>query len=310
MSYALLGHIAFDLLNAPTALDEKHSATYTQHDVLSGRPRLQAMGNELTELTLTLNLHYMLGAVDERYQELILAKENQQALALVLGFSKFKGYFVITDIQSQALYTDGRGNTLARDISLTLREFVGDQGQDVLGLALQLGASSPLGALLPAGAVKAINQTKALITKGVQLYQQTKRVINDVRNTVTLIKTLAQDPLSALTQLPFALDSVGKAIGPLGEMLGLSNSFNALTQGITGTQYFLRDIAEIAENLNVFESAFKQGLNDSKLSEWFDVGVKALDSCDTVLERLSEPVTQMTAWIVLREDSNGEVRDE
>lgn len=304
MSYALLGDIAFDLLNAPTSLDEKHSATYAQHDVLSGRPRLQAIGNELTELTLNLNLHYMLGSVDGRYQELILAKENQQALALVIGFSRFKGYFVITDVQSQALYTDSRGNTLARDVSLTLREFVGNQGQDVLGLALQLGASSPLGAVLPAGAIKAINQTKTLITKGVQLYQQTKRVINNVRNTVTLMKTLANDPLVALTQLPFALDSVNKAIGPLGEMLGLSNSFNALTQGIAGTQYFIRDMAEIADNLNVFQSAFKQGLNDSELGTWFDVGVKALESCDTVIERLSEPVTQMTAWIVLREDSN------
>lgn len=308
MSYALLGDIAFDLLNAPTSLDEKHSATYAQHDVLSGRPRLQAIGNELTEVTLNLSLHYMLGSVDGRYQALILAKENQQALALVVGFNQFKGYFVITDLQSQALYTDGRGNTLARDVSLTLKEFVGNQGQSLLGLALQLGASSPLGVLLPAGAVKAINQTKSLITKGVQLYQQTKRVINDVGNTVTLIKALAHDPLSALTQLPFALDGVGKAIGPLGEMLGLSNSFNALTQGIAGTQYFMRDIAEIADNLNVFEAAFKRGLNDNKLGEWFDVGVKALDDCDAALERLGELVTQMTAWIVLREDNN-EVRD-
>ncbi|KGQ56566.1 Phage protein U [Gallibacterium anatis] len=309
MSYALLGHIAFDLLNAPTALDEKHSATYAQHDVLSGRPRLQAIGNELTELTLNLNLHYMLGSVDGRYQELILAKENQQALALVIGFNQFKGYFVIVDIQSQALYSDALGNTLAREVSVTLREFVGEQGQDILGLALQFGANSPIGALLPAGAVKAINQTKTLVTKGVQLYQQTKRVINDVRNATTLIKTLAADPASALAQLPAVIERVGGALTPLGEMLGLSDSFKLLTQGISGTTYFMRDIAEIADNLNVFESAFKQGLNDSELSEWFDVGVKALDNCDAVLERLGEPVTQMTAWIVLREDNN-EVRDE
>lgn len=309
MSYALLGHIAFDLLNAPTALDEKHSATYAQHDVLSGRPRLQAIGNELTELSLNLSLHYMLGSVDGRYQELILAKENQQALALVIGFNQFKGYFVIADITSQAHYTDANGNTLAREVSLTLREFIGEQGQDLLGLALQFGTNSPIGALLPAGTVKLINQTKALITQGVQLYQQTKRVINDVRNATVLIKTLANDPVSVLAQLPAVIDRVGGALMPLGEMLGLSDSFQLLTQGISGTTYFMRDIAEIADNLNVFESAFKQGLSDSELSEWFDVGVKALDNCDAVLERLGEPVTQMTAWIVLREDNN-EVRDE
>ena len=85
MNFALLGNIAFDLLNAPTAFDERRSANYAEHAVLSGKPRLQAMGLDLTEITLQLKLHHQLAPVDERYQALIAAKEKQEALALVLG---------------------------------------------------------------------------------------------------------------------------------------------------------------------------------------------------------------------------------
>lgn len=61
MSYALLGNIAFDLLNAPSGLDERRSATFAEHQVLSGKPKLQAMGLDLTEITLQLSLHHQLG---------------------------------------------------------------------------------------------------------------------------------------------------------------------------------------------------------------------------------------------------------
>ncbi|TNG92252.1 phage tail protein [Pasteurellaceae bacterium USgator11] len=302
MSYALLGHIAFDLLNAPTVLDERRSAVYAQHDVLSGKPRLQAMGVALTEITLNLSLHHQLGAVDSRYQALIAAKESQQALALVLGFSKFKGHFVITELSSQALYTDSRGNALAREISITLREFVGNSQSGLLGAALKLGANSPLGSLLPQSAVRLIKQTKNLVTKGIQVYRQTRQTIDEVRNLVTLMKTLHHDPLTALSHLPFVVENLGSSLGQLREMLGLSNSFAMLTHGIGGTNTFLRDLGEIADSLNGLQSQFKQGLNDNKLGEWFDLGVKAIDDTEYLLEQMSAPVAQMTAWIVLRAD--------
>lgn len=302
MSYALLGHIAFDLLNAPTALDERRSATFAEHEVLSGKPRLQAMGVNLTEITLNLSLHHQLGAVESRYQALIAAKESQQALALVLGFSKFKGHFVITDLSSQALFTDERGNALARDISVTLREFVGNTQVGILGAAMQLGANSLLGSLLPKGAVQLINQTKNLITKGIQVYRQVRQVVDEVRNVVTVMRTLAHDPLTALSQLPFVVESLDGSLGNLREMFGLSNSFSMLTAGIGGTSNFLRDLGEVADNLNGLQSQFKQGLNDNKLGEWFDLGVKGIDDTDYLLEQMSAPVAQMSAWIVLRAD--------
>ena len=44
--FAMLGDVRFELLSGFTAFDETHTASYAKHDVLAGRPRLQAMGND------------------------------------------------------------------------------------------------------------------------------------------------------------------------------------------------------------------------------------------------------------------------
>ena len=46
--FAQLGDVRFELLNSFVNLEETHAATFAKHDVLKGRPRLQAMGNDLT----------------------------------------------------------------------------------------------------------------------------------------------------------------------------------------------------------------------------------------------------------------------
>ncbi|MDP8080251.1 phage tail protein [Phocoenobacter skyensis] len=303
MNYALLGHIAFDLLNAPTSLTEKSSATFAQHNVLAGKPKLQAMGSDLDEITLDLRLHYKLGDVESRYQALYTAKESHQALALVLGFSKFKGHFVITEISSPILFTDDDGNALSREVSITLKEFVGNTQKELQGLALQIGNNSPLGSLLPKGAVELINQTKNLINQGIKVYRQTKQVVSDIRNTTTLMRNFANDPLNALSHLPAVLSRLDVSITGLENTLGLQNSFTLLTQGIQGTQYFMRDIAELSESLNVIKTEFKRGLNSDDFGDWFDLGVKEIGNAEEVLERMAKPVAQMTAWIVLRQDT-------
>ena len=61
---------------------------------------------------------------------------------------------MITDISSATLFTDKFGNALAREMNITLREFVGDMDDNPLGAALNLGSNSLLGSILPEGARK------------------------------------------------------------------------------------------------------------------------------------------------------------
>ncbi|MFK5214332.1 phage tail protein [Glaesserella parasuis] len=302
-NYALLGNIAFDLLTAPSAFDERRSATFAEHAVLSGKPKLQAMGDNLTDITLQLKLHHQLAPVEQRYQALVTAKEKQEALALVLGFSRFKGHFVITDLSSSVLFSDAKGNALAREVSVSLREFVGNTSQGLLGSALSIGGLSPLASILPKELTQFVSKTAQLVNKGVQVYRQARQAIDDVRNRVAVVRALAHNPLEALTQLPTLLGSLGASTQDLAEMVGLGHSFGILTQGITGAMPFLNGLAELSETLRTAQTEFSRGLGQNNLGAWFDQGVKAIDEADEIAQSIAKPAAHLTAWIALRSDT-------
>lgn len=305
MSYALLGDIAFDLLHAPTGFDERRSANFAEHQVLSGKPRLQAMGLALTEITLQLRLHHQLGAVESRYQALITAKEKQEALALVLGFSKFKGNFVITDLSSNVLFTDEKGNPLAREVSLTLREFVGETGAGILGKALAINGNSPLASILPKGLSEFISKARQMISKGVQIYRQARQTITDVKNAIAIIKAMADNPLEALSQLPFVIDSLSGSLGGLAELVGLKDEFEQFAPHIAGVKEFTQGVGELAEQLNTAQSLFISGLNGRSFNGgWFELSEQAIEQAATLSESMAKPAAKMTAWIAIRGDGN------
>lgn len=100
--YFMLGDISLESIDL-TEFSENHSANYAEHAVLKGKPRLQAMGENLSDITLAVRLHYKIGGVESRYQALLSAKAKQEALALIWGRGKYKGNYVITDISSETL---------------------------------------------------------------------------------------------------------------------------------------------------------------------------------------------------------------
>ena len=107
--YFMLGNIAFEPVNL-TDFSETHSGDFAEHAVLKGKPRLQAVGEKLTELSFAIRLHHKIGGVESRYQALLSAKAKQEALVLIWGAGKYKGNYVITDISSSTLFTDAKGN--------------------------------------------------------------------------------------------------------------------------------------------------------------------------------------------------------
>lgn len=146
--YLMLGTIALEPIDV-TDFSEIQAARFAEHQVLKGKPRLQAMGESLAELNLSVRLHHKIGGVERRYQALLAAKAKQDALALIWGRGKFKGNFVITDIHSNTLFTDKYGNVLCRELTINLKEYVGELKNNLLGAALNIGKGSLLGSILP-----------------------------------------------------------------------------------------------------------------------------------------------------------------
>lgn len=303
--YFMLGNIAFEPVNL-TDFSETHSADFAEHAVLKGKPKLQALGEKLTDLSFAIRLHHKIGGVESRYQSLLSAKAKQEALALMWG-SKYKGNFVITDISSTTLFTDGKGNALAREMNISLKEFVGNSQQGLLGVALNVGGKSLLGSILPKGLTNTLSTVKSAVSRGVELYQQGKRAVDEVRNTVAVVRQLAHDPASALAYLPSTLANLDNALGGFGELVGMQSAFEGVRQYLPAISEFSRDVSAVYDDLQIMKQSFSRVSADSEWNNWFTPADNALTEINERLDNSANSVAKMTAWIVLREDEDLEI---
>ena len=303
--YFMLGNIAFEPVNL-TDFNETHSADFAEHAVLKGKPKLQAMGEKLADLSFAIRLHHKIGGVESRYQALLAAKAKQEALALIWGTGKYKGNYVITDISSTTLFTDAKGNALAREMNISLREFVGNGQNSLLGAALNVGGKSLLGSILPKGLTNTLSTVKSAISRGVELYNQGKRAVDEVRNTVAVVRQLAHDPASALAYLPSTLANLDNALGGFGELVGMQSAFEGVRQYLPAISEFSRDVSAVYDDLQIMKQSFSRASADSEWNNWFTPADNALTEINERLDNSANSVAKMTAWIVLREDENVE----
>lgn len=303
--YFMLGSVAFEPVDL-TDFNETHAADFAEHAVLKGKPRLQAMGEKLTELNFAIRLHHTLGGVERRYQELLGAKSKQAALLLIIGRGKYKGNFVITDISSVTLFTDKFGNALCREMNINLREFVGDIEDNPLGAALNIGGNSLLGSILPAGAVKALSQVKETVQKGAELFNQGRQIIDSVRDTVAVVRQLSDDPAAALAYLPGILKNLDGAIGHFGELTGMRDLLEGVHKVLPAASDLARESAGIYEDLMSMKDSLALGTQSggTDWDSWFKPADSALRDINERIDNAAAPVAEMTAWVVLRKDED------
>ena len=303
--YFMLGSVVFEPVDL-TDFNETHAADFAEHAVLKGKPRLQAMGEKLTELNFAIRLHHTLGGVERRYQELLGAKSKQDALPLIIGRGKYKGNFVITDISSVTLFTDKFGNALCREMNINLREFVGDIEDNPLGAALNIGGNSLLGSILPAGAVKALSQIKETVQKGVELFNQGRQIVDSVRDAVAVVRQLSDDPAAVLAYLPGVLKNLDGAIGNFGELTGMRDLLEGVHKVLPAASDLVRESAGIYEDLMSMKDSLTLGIQSvgSDWDSWFKPADSALSDINERVDNAAAPVAEMTAWVVLRKDED------
>lgn len=215
--FAMLGEVRFELLGSFTDLEETHSASYAKHEVLAGRPRLQAMGNELTQIRFGLKLHWKLGDVDAAYKGLISAKEAQQAVSLVFGSGRFVGWFVIESLTARTLLQDGRGRTAARELDVSLTEFVGDPNNPLPTPGVANG-QNPLLAMLPESVRAPLSKVADAVQTGVRIYRSVEQEVGQLQTLIAHARELKHDPLALLGVVGDAVNLGGAALGKLNRL--------------------------------------------------------------------------------------------
>ena len=99
---------------------------FAKHNLLLQKPKLEFIGEDLTEITFKIQLVKSLG-VDVEYEadKLRWYCEKGGDYPLVIG-GEVIGRFVVEQVAESAQVVDGRGNILVEELELTLKEYAID----------------------------------------------------------------------------------------------------------------------------------------------------------------------------------------
>lgn len=297
--YAMLGDVRFETLQSFSSLEAQHSAKFAKHEVLKGRPRLQAMENELTTLRFRLKLHWMLGNPDTAYKGLLAALEAQQAVSLVYGSGRFVGWFVIASLTERTLIQDSKGRTAARELDVELTEFVGDPNNPLPTPAIISGKQNPLLSLLPESVQAQASEVIKAVETGVKIYRAAESGIEQVQGIITAAKELKNDPAGLL-------HLVGDALGVAAPVL---QNLNGIVE-VTAVVGDLTSATKLAEQLGMAGNALgntvaslRSGYESGSVGGWLDAAGSSIMTATEAMANGASAVETLTGWLATRSDS-------
>ena len=285
--YAMIGDVRFEMLTSFNSIEESHKANFARHEVLAGRPRLQAMGNDLTALRLSVRLHWMIGNPDTAYDGLLAAKESQQAQAFVYGSGRFVGWFVIESLTERTLIQDSKGRTAARELDVELTEFVGDPNNPLPTPGIG-GGQNPLLSLLPESVRGTVNTVVDAVQTGVQIYRAVERQVGEVQTLITRAQEVRDNPTSAFALIGDALSIGGTALGNLSAMpdvgAWVSDAAGVSASTVAGVSEFMLYTGAAGQQLGSAVATIQTGVNTGTIGAWLDTGAsvmgQVMDSMD------------------------------
>jgi len=120
--YAQLGNIRFEGLKGFSNFSHERGVNYAQHELINGKPRLQAVGDNLDSISFGMYLHSEFTNPEADIEALRLAMQNREILPLILGNGRVLGFFVIPNFSQENSFTDPLGNLIEATLSVELLE--------------------------------------------------------------------------------------------------------------------------------------------------------------------------------------------
>ncbi|MFC3873814.1 phage tail protein [Neisseria musculi] len=293
--YAMLGGVRFELLNSFTSLETEHAAWFARHDVLQGKPRLQATGNGLAAMRFTLKLHWRLGNPDTAYHGLLAAQESQQAQALVYGSGRFAGWWVIERLVARTLIQDAQGRTAAREVDVELTEFAGDPNNPLPAPAVMQAGKSPLLSLLPESVQAQASDIMQAVETGVKIYRAAEGGIAEL---LTAAKELKHDPAALLN---LAGDALGAGSGVLAKLNGLPE-ITAVSGDLSAAGQMAAQLGQAGSLLGDTAGSLRQGVASGTIGGWLDAAVSGTESAADAAANGAAAAETLTAYLACRRD--------
>jgi len=264
--YAQLGNIRFEGLKGFSNFSHERGVNYAQHELINGKPRLQAVGDNLDSISFGMYLHSEFTNPEADIETLRNAMQNREILPLILGNGRVLGFFVIPNFSQDNSFTDPAGNLIECTLSVELLESFSDSPLRELELQAINQAfatsvrNSNVRSVLPAKISQGMTMTNevAKIQKSVTLtgiytakieaipsrseYWSGKinKSLTDIEGDLTNIQSTLSDASKLqdmATNLPTAINDVYVRVQNMKSVLPVTdvNSFKILNQQLNGS---------------------------------------------------------------------------
>jgi len=230
--WAILGEIEFEVIGSPSGAEQRFSATFVEHERISGKPLVEAVGGELEEINWTILLHERLHDVDARLRAIRMATAKQEPLALVMGDGTYLGPWLIVEGVLITKKTTASGRIISAELQITLREYTGEFVAPTPrpGLADIAANASPTTPVQPG----LMTRTEQTLTHAQALASAARQAENVIRNaSQTLSRARGMSAAAAIAQVPGILGSLGQAarsVSTMQELGGRVSEAASVTQ--------------------------------------------------------------------------------
>ena len=129
--FCRLGEASFSVSDGITGFASDRGFDYAQHDLATGKPTLQPMGESLAQVAIDIQLRSFIGHdVAGTIETLDNLRSSGEPQKLVFGSGIYQGEYVIKNISSKVLRTDAKGVIQSADLTLNLLEYADRENQN------------------------------------------------------------------------------------------------------------------------------------------------------------------------------------
>lgn len=264
--YAQLGNIRFEGLKGFSNFSHERGVNYAQHELINGKPRLQAVGDNLDSISFGMYLHSEFTNPELDIETLRLSMQNREVLPLILGNGRVLGFFVIPNFSQINSFTDPLGNLIEATLSVELLESFTDDPlrESELQAINQAFATSVrnsnVRSVLPAKLSKGMTMNaeisniqtsttltgiytakiEAIPTRAEYWSGKINKSLTDIENGLTNVQAILSDAseLQAMAEnMPSAINDVYVRVQNMKAVLPITdvNSFKVLNQQLNGS---------------------------------------------------------------------------
>lgn len=215
--FAQLGSIKFETVKGFDSWSNGGGdASYAEHEIINGKPRLQKTGDALKEISLSIKFNANFCNPSQELAALDAAKGSGEILALLLGDGNYIGDFVIVSTASTIDTAFANGTPIQITVSLTIKEFAAYsklelQQQQARKNAFAVGDKTPV--------IRRTPQPPADAAVASQLVTRTTEQTNAINTMVANYEDNASQQGALAQNITAACDKASKHIDDLSAKL-------------------------------------------------------------------------------------------